>query len=161
MTDLKNWKQSDRVIVMINSGWIYSAPDEKETVGDVVAGCILVRAGEERGFTRVCLPDGRTGYIESKSAADFAEWKAGISASGESIVRWASTFMGLPYLWGGSSIKGVDCSGFTKTVYFLNGLILYRDASQQALHGLAVDISKSYEQLRPGDLLFFGSMKDF
>ena len=100
MTDLKKWKQSDRVIVMINSGWIYSAPDEKETVGDVVAGCILVRAGEERGFTRVCFPDGRTGYIESNSATDFAKWKAGTSVSGESIVKMCFNVHGIALFMG-------------------------------------------------------------
>ncbi len=160
MSDLKRWKHSDRVIATVNSGWLYSAPDEKETAGDIVAGCIVVKEGEERGFTKVSLPDGRAGYLESKSVTDFNKWKAEISASGESIVRCATMFMGLPYLWGGSSIKGVDCSGFSKTVYFLNGMILYRDASQQALHGMTVDISDGYGQLRPGDLLFFGSIRD-
>jgi hypothetical protein len=160
ITELTEWKNSNRVIVMAGVGWVYSAPDEKEAVGDIVAGCILVKEGEERGFTKISLPDGRTGYIESKSVTDFRKWKASVSCSGESIVSCASGFMGLPYLWGGSSIKGVDCSGFTKTVYFLNGLILYRDASQQALHGQTVDISEDYSKLRPGDLLFFGSMKN-
>ena len=160
MSDLQSWRHSDRVIVTVNSGWIYSAPDEKETAGDIVAGCIFVKKGEERGFTKVSYPDGRTGFVESKSVTDFNKWKAGIRANGESVVRYASTFMGLPYLWGGSSTKGVDCSGFTKTVYFLNGLILFRDASQQALQGMTVDISNGYGQLRPGDLLFFGSMRD-
>lgn len=160
VSDMNGWKNSDRVIVTAGTGWIYSAPDEKEKTGDIVAGCILVKEGEERGYTKVRLPDGRAGYVENKSVTDFRKWKAGVSCSGENIVRSASEFMGLPYLWGGSSIKGVDCSGFTKTVYFLNGLILYRDASQQALQGLTVDISSGYGQLRSGDLLFFGSMKD-
>jgi cell wall-associated NlpC family hydrolase len=64
--------------------------------------------------------------------------------------------MGVPYLWGGTSSKGVDCSGFTKTIYFMNGKILPRDASQQVYAGELVDENKNFDQLRPGDLLFFG-----
>jgi cell wall-associated NlpC family hydrolase len=48
-----------------------------------------------------------------------------------SLVATARTLMGAPYLWGGTSAKGMDCSGFTKTIYLMNGLILPRDASQQ------------------------------
>jgi gamma-D-glutamyl-L-lysine dipeptidyl-peptidase len=66
----------------------------------------------------------------------------------------------LPYMWGGSSSKAVDCSGFVHIVYFMNGIILSRDASLQALHGLAVDISDGWHELQVGDLLFFGSVKN-
>jgi cell wall-associated NlpC family hydrolase len=50
----------------------------------------------------------------------------------------------------------LDCSGFTKTVYLKHGVLLRRDASQQAQTGIPVDISEGYEHLLPGDLLFFG-----
>ena len=75
--------------------------------------------------------------------------------------------LGVPYLWGGTSTKGVDCSGFTKMSYFLNGIVLPRDASQQALVGEKIDIyeddivniDKCIKNLMPGDLLFFASDK--
>ena len=91
---------------------------------------------------------------------DFNIWRENVDCTGEDIVRCASTFIGLPYLWGGSSSKAFDCSGFSQTVYYLNGIILLRDASLQALHGINVDISGDYEDVRPGDLLFFGSRED-
>src|SRR5664280_3620976 len=75
----------------------------------------------------------------------------------DSICSVAKTFLGLPYLWGGSSAKAVDCSGFVQSVYFMNGLILQRDESLQALHGSIVDISNGYSRLEKGNLLFFGS----
>jgi cell wall-associated NlpC family hydrolase len=74
----------------------------------------------------------------------------------ESIYHTAETLMGIPYVWGGTSIKGLDCSGFTKIIFQLNGIQLPRDASQQVHVGELVDIEDGFDKLLPGDLLFFG-----
>ena len=150
------WKQSDRVITRENSGWIYSSPGESGITGDFVAGCIFVKEGETRGFTKVMFPDGREGYIAASAVTDFNDWRSAVRCTGDNLVKTAVTFTGLPYLWGGSSTKGVDCSGFSQAVYYLNGIILLRDASLQALHGMNIDFSQGYGLLQPGDLMFFG-----
>jgi len=157
MAEMNTWRNSERLISIVNSGWIYTSPDESGIVGDLVAGCILKKTGESKDFAKIVLPDGREGYVNSKSVMDFDSWKTQDLCTEENVTSIASTFLGLPYLWGGSSSKAVDCSGFVQTVYFLNGIILLRDASLQAMHGLPVDISSGYSQLRRGDLLFFGS----
>jgi cell wall-associated NlpC family hydrolase len=64
--------------------------------------------------------------------------------------------MGRPYFWGCNSPRGFDCSGFTKLVFFLNGIELNRDSSQQCLQGVEIPLDEDFKNLRKGDLLFFG-----
>ena len=159
-SDMKEWKDSPKLICMNNSGWIYESPEEKGVVGDLVAGCMMQSAGNSDGYAKVILPDGREGFVRNKSVEEFNSWKNSTIFNGDDICKVASTMMGLPYLWGGSSTKAVDCSGFVQTTFFLNGIILSRDASLQALHGLSVDISDGWKNLQTGDLLFFGSIRN-
>lgn len=68
------------------------------------------------------------------------------------LIDTALLFVGTPYLWGGRTHFGIDCSGFTQMVYRLNGHKLLRDASQQATLGEALSF---IEESEPGDLAFF------
>ncbi len=70
----------------------------------------------------------------------------------ENIIETAISYLNTPYLWGGKSPFGIDCSGFTQMVYKLNGHKLFRDASQQATQGEALSF---IEESEPGDLAFF------
>ena len=68
------------------------------------------------------------------------------------LIDTALLFLNTPYLWGGKTPFGIDCSGFTQMVYKLNGFKLFRDASQQATQGEALSF---IEESEPGDLAFF------
>ena len=70
----------------------------------------------------------------------------------EKIIETAFEFLHAPYLWGGRTEFGIDCSGFSQMVYKLNGLKLPRDAYQQAELGTELDFVEAAE---PGDLAFF------
>ncbi|WP_310557581.1 C40 family peptidase [Flavobacterium sp.] len=68
------------------------------------------------------------------------------------LLNSAFLYLNAPYLWGGKTPFGIDCSGFTQMVYKLNGYKLLRDASQQASQGEALSF---IEESEPGDLAFF------
>jgi cell wall-associated NlpC family hydrolase len=91
---------------------------------------------------------------------NFNEWMMKTTPETVKIIADAEKFMGSPYLWGGTSTKGMDCSGFIKTVFYLNGLILARDVSLMYRHGLEIKQAQNTDSLRKGDLLFFGSSKN-
>jgi cell wall-associated NlpC family hydrolase len=112
--------------------------------------------GEQNQFYEVRYPNGDIAFVENRAAQPYSEWITALNPSEENLIKTSKSLMGLPYLWGGTSPKGVDCSGYTKTIYFLNGIIIPRDASQQVHTGKLVDSTRNFENLIPGDLLFFG-----
>ncbi|MCB9269786.1 MAG: C40 family peptidase [Lewinellaceae bacterium] len=159
--DLDRWDQSAKVIYTAEMGLVYQQPEPSALpVSDVVAGCVFQAGLSRDGFLEVGFPDGRSGYIPEGSYLDYQTWLATRDPSVPNIIRTAHLFMGRPYLWGGTSGKGVDCSGFTKMVFYLNGLVLPRDASQQALVGTKIKTGADLENCQPGDLLFFGYPPD-
>ena len=154
--ELDEWKASEKLIFTEQYGKSFSEAQENSTpVSDLVLGNILELKTENGNFYEVVYPDGRTAFIPTKSSAKYADWIK-TEKPAEKLVSTAQNLMGLPYLWGGTSAKGVDCSGYTKTVYFMNGYIIPRDASQQVREGILIDSTKNFSNLEKGDLLFFG-----
>jgi hypothetical protein len=155
--EYENWKNAEKIIFTDYFGFSYSEPDvQSQTVSDLVSCNILKHEGETSDFYKVSYPDGRKAYILKKQSMRYDDWLGSITVSGENFVKKGFTLMGIPYVWGGTSAKGMDCSGFTKTVALMHGIILMRDASQQAYTGIPVDISTGYGNLQAGDLMFFG-----
>jgi gamma-D-glutamyl-L-lysine dipeptidyl-peptidase len=84
--------------------------------------------------------------FEGKTVATY------IKKTPEDIIATSKLFLNAPYLWGGRTFMGIDCSGFTQLVYKLNGYKLPRDAYQQAELGHPLNF---VEEAQPGDLAFF------
>lgn len=88
----------------------------------------------------------------NKSQFDFEGLRVSGQQPKHNLIDTAFMYLNAPYLWGGKTPFGIDCSGFTQMVYKLNGYKLLRDASQQALQGEALSF---IEESEPGDLAFF------
>jgi len=151
------WNRGPLLIVTALEDRILERPDaEAQPVSDVVLCNLVRKTGEVGDWYKVELPDQRTGFLPKPAAAEYDAWKQARQPTAENIERTARRFIGRPYMWGCNSPKGFDCSGFTKTVFFLNGINLLRDSSQQARQGVEVALDGDLNQLKRGDLLFFG-----
>ncbi|MCK9311137.1 MAG: C40 family peptidase [Bacteroidales bacterium] len=138
----------------------------------LLSACLKQGESEPRLF----LPAGSRLYFLDEKSKFFPIWKTRLSGedkpekeywsinpdflgytgktSAQEIVRTAKLFMNAPYLWGGKSILGIDCSGFTQLVYSIVGIKLPRDARDQAVQGKTVS---SLFEAEPGDLAFFSN----
>lgn len=155
--ELTAWNKADKVVVTSHYGFVYSQPKVgSQPVSDVVAGNRLKLEGTQGAFYRVSYPDGRQGYLPKELAMPESKWRASLKQDASSIIATAHSLMGVPYLWAGTSSKGVDCSGFMRTILFIHDIIIPRDASQQAYVGEHIDIAPDFGNLQPGDLIFFG-----
>lgn len=157
--ELHRLNNRPRVIVTDLNAVVYEKPSiQSQRIMDVLVGNILTLESKKIAgkFTQVSFPDGTKGFIASKAVKTWEDWQQSIQLTGENVIETSKQFLGLPYLWGGTSARGFDCSGFTKSVFFQYGLILPRDASQQFYCGDEVDISNGFNNLQKGDLLFFG-----
>ncbi len=156
--EIDTWNQAKKVLFTKNFGYVFAdKKDEATIISDVTLGGILEYISEDDTFYEVKYPDNRTGFIKKEEAVIYDSWLENVVSSKENIEAVAKNFGGFPYLWGGTSSKGMDCSGFTKMVYLLNGLVIPRDASQQINAGKTVDATLKFEGLEKGDLLFFGT----
>lgn len=171
-------------------GHVFSEPVEKSgTLCDLVGGDVLRMVCKdgtgksEKALTKgkwaaVMLPSGRKGWVQKsllKPLGERIDIRQGDSAEGlisaqkmEDIIASAMKLIGSPYLWGGMSAKGVDCSGLVRISCIMNDVLLPRNASQMVKCGMEVEISplaslgrddsmKAISNLRRGDLVFFGT----
>ncbi len=150
------WSKSNKVIVTNTYAHAFKTINGTTRISDLVAGSLLKLMGVADGNYKVQFPDGRMAFVPMNSAEVYNTWLQNLSLEEDALVETSKTLMGVPYLWGGTSTKGVDCSGFTKTVYYLNGMVIPRDASQQVHTGSSIDSLSNFDALRKGDLLFFG-----
>ena len=152
------WAQQPKLIVTAEVTHVRAGKEKSITACERRRGRLAPCAqGTSGTLFEAGYPDGRSGFIAKEESAPFEAWLEQAHDTPERIVATAKRFFGVPYLWGGTSAKGMDCSGFSKTVYYLNGVLLPRDADQQAAVGDPVDVPDGKMDLKPGDLLFFGS----
>jgi hypothetical protein len=177
--EMDEYKKAPKYMFTELYGHIYTKPSEKsQTICDLVGGDVMrmaLKGGradkavrtEPRAVTKgkwaqVLLPSGRTGWVCRKDLRpldDRIDIRMGDKAEGkvsqekmEDIIASAMKLVGVPYMWGGMSSKGVDCSGLVRIACIMNDVLLPRNASQQIKCGVPVELA----DLQRGDLVFFG-----
>jgi gamma-D-glutamyl-L-lysine dipeptidyl-peptidase len=125
------------------------APERRVTIGTR-----LEAAAEADDWVQVSLPDGLRLWVQKGSVALTASEPARCRGSAEQVLATARRFLGLPYLWGGTTPLGIDCSGFVQLVYRLHGVQLLRDAHLQYTQPGLAQVARG--DLQAGDLVFFG-----
>lgn len=156
--EFDTWNASKKIIFTKNFGYVYNSKQQNAAiVSDITLGGLLKYLSEDASFYEVKYPDNRTGFVKKSEAVVYENWLKNLQPSKENVEKVAKKLEGFPYLWGGTSSKGIDCSGFTKMVYLMNGFVIPRDASQQINAGKQVDEKLNFENLEKGDLLFFGT----
>jgi cell wall-associated NlpC family hydrolase len=103
----------------------------------------------------VLLPDGSRAWGDGDGWVAEADLRERFRRTPEALVGTALSLRGVPYLWGGTSSKAFDCSGFVQRVFAMHGVLLPRDAWQQAEVGAGVEPRSRGQSLDAGDLVFF------
>jgi SH3-like domain-containing protein len=159
-----------KVMVTAHTTFAYQVDNSQRVVTDLVYGNVLTLVKKGQEWTEIMIPGGRRALVASSEIMPLEMWQQKVHFDPQHLVDFAYTFNGQPYLWGGNSLKGVDCSGFSGAVYYSMGQFLPRDASQQIKQGdevnytietVSIDgetFSKMVtDELEVGDLLFFGN----
>lgn len=190
---LEDYMKSPKVIYSGLYGHVYMEPSSKAaTLCDLVGGDVMRVIGQKGKWTEVMLPSGKKGYVPSKEVEPHKGFFSIAQGEGtaesidpqttEAIIAEAEKLLGVPYLWGGMTAKGVDCSGLVRISHIMNGIVLPRNASQQINCGYRVpmevdtkwwvadsasdktlmqelqkEMLRRTQNLERGDLVFFGT----
>lgn len=144
--EIRAWARTARWRLAVHQAVVRRGAGKGARVAPLFWNSRVVRLGGARGHARVALADGRQGWIES-AALRPASRPAG------PLIRLAEGFRGAPYLWGGRTPSGLDCSGFVQQVLGARGVCLPRDAHLQFEACRRIGARQAR---RPGDLVFFG-----
>ena len=171
-----------------HSGVYTSQSQKSRRLSDLTMGCLVrivytesknPKPSVKSKWAEVMLPDGRKGWTPLEDLAEFGKWAGKQSLTQDNIINTALQFEGTPYLWGGASAKGLDCSGLVRLTFFMNGFLLPRNASQQinfgreivmeANHAITPESGDSFKDemikrtkhIQKGDLVFFGTPDTF
>ena len=98
------------------------------------------------------LKDGIFSFAGENYATETLLYPVEHEKSGEQVCELALQYLNAPFLWGGKSILGIDCSGLVQVVFSMIDIVLPRDAEQQIEHGTVIDF---LSEVQPGDLAFF------
>lgn len=197
---IKEYENAPKYIFTAAYGHVLTVPHETGSmITDLVGGDVLRVVEKRKGqvspsgrhgkWVEVMLPDGRTGWTYRKDVRLLGERiniRQGDSSEGlidadrmEDVITSAQRLRGVPYLWGGMSSKGVDCSGLVRICFLMNDILLPRNASQQVFCGKEIEVArpdiagKTQEEVKEnydrekalnairnlgrGDLVFFGN----
>jgi hypothetical protein len=144
---------------------IYDGPYRRKVYNVCAVGQPIILTGWNSQWYGVRMIDGRTGWVYRGYVSLLPatlrlpvvpprNGSGGYTVSGvPPLLQTAFSFMGVPYRWGGTSERGIDCSGFVLRVFGRYGISLPRTAREQATVGASVPLSSS--ALRPGDRLYF------
>lgn len=152
--DYHAWNVAPKAIVTALKAIIYKdASETSGAISDAVAGDRLKLLSADENWLKVGFPDGREGYIQRSAAMAEKDWRESLDQSPEAILASAKSMLGFPYVWGGMSPNGMDCSGFVRTVLFMHDIIIPRDSGPMSKVGQRIN---KRSELQPGDLVFFG-----